>query len=32
MSDSAFMERMHCEPVIMTLPEEMGALYRSTKK
>jgi galactose-1-phosphate uridylyltransferase len=28
-SDSAFMERMHCEPVIMTLPEEMGELYRN---
>lgn len=27
-SDSAFMERMHCEPVIMTLPEEMGEMYR----
>ena len=32
MSDSAFMERMHFEPVIMTLPEDMGALYRSEKK
>ena len=32
MSDSAFMERLHYEPVIMTLPEEMGALYRSRKK
>jgi UDPglucose--hexose-1-phosphate uridylyltransferase len=32
MSDSAFMERMHFEPVIMTLPEDMGALYRNTKK
>lgn len=32
MSDSAFMERMHIEPVIMTLPEEMGELYRNQKK
>jgi galactose-1-phosphate uridylyltransferase len=32
MSDSAFMERMHFEPVIMTLPEEMGNLYRNQKK
>jgi len=32
MSDSAFMERMHCEPVIMTLPEDMGDLYRNQKK
>lgn len=32
MSDSAFMERMHFEPVIMTLPEEMGRLYRNQKK
>jgi UDPglucose--hexose-1-phosphate uridylyltransferase len=32
MSDSAFMERMHFEPVIMTLPEDMGALYRNGKK
>ena len=32
MSDSAFMERMHYEPVIMTLPEEMGELYRNQKK
>jgi galactose-1-phosphate uridylyltransferase len=31
MSDSAFMERMHCEPVIMTLPEDMGELYRNQK-
>lgn len=30
-SDSAFMERMHGEPVIMTLPEEMGELYRNQK-
>jgi len=32
MSDSAFMERMHSEPVIMTLPEDMGDLYRNQKK
>jgi UDPglucose--hexose-1-phosphate uridylyltransferase len=32
MSDSAFMERLQGEPVIMTLPEEMGALYRNSKK
>jgi UDPglucose--hexose-1-phosphate uridylyltransferase len=31
MSDSAFMERMHNEPVIMTLPEDMGDLYRNKK-
>jgi galactose-1-phosphate uridylyltransferase len=27
-SDTAFMERLHFEPVIMTLPEEMGILWR----
>ncbi|MDD1687781.1 galactose-1-phosphate uridylyltransferase [Methanoregula sp.] len=32
MSDSAFMERLHLEPVIMTLPEEMGLLYKREKK
>ena len=32
MSDSAFMERLHGEPIIMTLPEEMGELYRNRKK
>lgn len=32
MSDSAFMERLHGEPVIMTLPEDMGELYRNGKK
>ena len=32
MSDSAFMERLHGEPVIMTLPEEMGDLYKNQKK
>jgi UDPglucose--hexose-1-phosphate uridylyltransferase len=31
-SDSAFMERLHLEPVIMTLPEDLGALYRNGKK
>ncbi len=28
MCDSAFMERLHLEPVILTLPEDLGALYR----
>ncbi|MCK9632819.1 MAG: galactose-1-phosphate uridylyltransferase [Methanoregula sp.] len=32
MSDSAFMERMHGEPIVMTIPEEMGDLYRNGKK
>lgn len=27
-SDSAFMERLHLEPVIMTLPEDLGKFYR----
>lgn len=27
-SDSAFMERLHQHPVVMTLPEELGARYR----
>lgn len=31
-SDSAFMERMHLEPVVMTLPEELGIYYRSEKR
>lgn len=31
-SDSAFMERLHLEPVIMTLPEELGRLYKTRKK
>jgi galactose-1-phosphate uridylyltransferase len=31
MSDSAFMERMHLEPVILTLPEDLGDLYRNQK-
>lgn len=28
MTDSAFMERLHCEPVVMTLPEEFGLFFR----
>ena len=28
MCDSAFMERLHLEPVILTLPEGLGALFR----
>ena len=31
-SDSAFMERMHLEPVVMTLPEELGIFYRNEKR
>ena len=31
-SDSAFMERLHLEPVIMTLPEDLGKFYRKEKK
>ncbi|MFA4878179.1 MAG: galactose-1-phosphate uridylyltransferase [Methanoregula sp.] len=30
-SDSAFMERMHLEPVIMTLPEDLGRFFRKEK-
>jgi UDPglucose--hexose-1-phosphate uridylyltransferase len=30
-SDSAFMERMHLEPVILTLPEDLGKYYRKEK-
>lgn len=30
-SDSAFMERMHLEPVILTLPEDLGRYYRKEK-
>ena len=30
-SDSAFMERLHLEPVIMTLPEDLGIFYRREK-
>ncbi|NYT04959.1 MAG: galactose-1-phosphate uridylyltransferase [Methanomicrobiales archaeon] len=29
-SDSAFMERLHLEPVIMTLPEELGRIMRDS--
>ena len=32
MSDSAFMERMHLEPVILTLPEDLGTFYRKEKR
>ena len=28
-SDSAFMERLHQHPVVMTLPEEFGSRYRA---
>ncbi len=28
MCDSAFMERLHLEPIILTLPEDLGALFR----
>jgi galactose-1-phosphate uridylyltransferase len=31
LADSAFMERLHLEPVILTLPEDLGALYRREK-
>jgi galactose-1-phosphate uridylyltransferase len=31
-SDSAFMERLHLEPVIMTLPEDMGKFYKRREK
>ncbi|MCU0632420.1 MAG: galactose-1-phosphate uridylyltransferase [Methanolinea sp.] len=31
-SDSAFMERIHQEPVILTLPEELGAYYTKDRK
>lgn len=30
-SDSAFMERLHREPVIMTLPEDLGKFYKKEK-
>ena len=30
-SDSAFMERLHLEPVIMTLPEDLGKFYKKVK-
>jgi galactose-1-phosphate uridylyltransferase len=32
LSDSAFMERLHLEPVILTLPEEVARLYREWKR
>jgi len=28
MSDSSFMERLHLEPVILTLPEDLAGMYR----
>jgi galactose-1-phosphate uridylyltransferase len=31
-SDSAFMERLHLEPVIMTLPEDLGKFYKKDRK
>jgi UDPglucose--hexose-1-phosphate uridylyltransferase len=31
-SDSAFMERLHLEPVILTLPEDLGKYYRNAEK
>jgi UDPglucose--hexose-1-phosphate uridylyltransferase len=31
-SDSAFMERMHLEPIVMTIPEELGNFYRKEKR
>jgi UDPglucose--hexose-1-phosphate uridylyltransferase len=30
-SDTAFMERLHLEPVILTTPEDVGRLYRNTR-
>ncbi|MDD1716219.1 MAG: galactose-1-phosphate uridylyltransferase [Methanolinea sp.] len=30
-SDSAFMERLHQEPVILTLPEELGAFFHQDR-
>jgi UDPglucose--hexose-1-phosphate uridylyltransferase len=30
-SDSSFMERLHLEPVILTLPEDLGRFYREQK-
>jgi UDPglucose--hexose-1-phosphate uridylyltransferase len=30
-SDSAFMERLHLEPVIITLPEDLGKFYKKEK-
>ena len=31
-SDSAFMERLHLEPVVMTLPEDLGKFYKKEKE
>jgi galactose-1-phosphate uridylyltransferase len=31
-SDSAFMERLHLEPVILTLPEDLGNYYRNESR
>jgi len=31
-SDSAFMERLHLEPVILTLPEDLGKFYKKERK
>jgi galactose-1-phosphate uridylyltransferase len=31
-SDSAFMERLHLEPVILTLPEDLGRYYHTESK
>jgi galactose-1-phosphate uridylyltransferase len=31
-SDSAFMERLHLEPVILTLPEDLGKFYKKEKE
>jgi len=30
-ADSAFMERLHLEPVILTLPEDLGKFYKKEK-
>jgi UDPglucose--hexose-1-phosphate uridylyltransferase len=30
LADSSFMERLHLEPVIMTLPEDLGTWYRNS--
>ncbi len=29
MSDSAFMERLHLEPIVLTLPEDLGGCFRA---
>ncbi|MDD1665588.1 MAG: galactose-1-phosphate uridylyltransferase [Methanomicrobiales archaeon] len=31
LSDSAFMERLHLEPVILTMPEDLARMYREKK-